>query len=196
MAARRLVAYAIDWYLISMAMNLVLMFAVFAATGSVAAALVPITVFDPALQPALLLLLVLVDALYFCALPRFGWKGQTVGKRLLGIRVVSARRGCPNAGSAAAPDVDATLGELLRRELVGIVVVEGCFSPLSNYLRNVLLLVLSEQVIQGIVGGGVVIGVLSAVLMLAGRSHRMLHDYIGGTRVVRAPRSHGERARV
>lgn len=184
MAVRRLVAYIIDWYLISIAMNLVLVMVAFITMGAVAPSFIPITVFDAFLQPVLLLLLILVDALYFCVFPLVGWKGQTVGKRVLGIRIVSA-------GAARRSDAGtdgATFFELLRRELLGVVIVEGCFSPLSNYLRNVLLLVASEQVIQGIVWGGVVIGTVSAVLMIVGGNHRMLHDIIGGTCVVRAER--------
>lgn len=172
MFVRRLVAYAIDWYLISFAMNLVLVIAAYQLLGVVFAGMVPLTAFDGGLRLALFCVLVVLDALYFCVLPRYGLKGQTLGKRLLRLRVERASGG------------EATLACFLRRELLGIVVIEGCFSPLSNYLRNVLLLWVPRDVVQGIVWAGIVIGAVSVGLMVLTAQRRMIHDFVGGTRVV------------
>lgn len=179
MLVRRLLAYVIDWYLISFAMNMVLVAAACAVTGIFTASSVPITGFASGLQLVLFLCLAVLDLVYFCLLPCFVLSGQTVGKRLLRLRVERVD------GSQAA------LGNYLLRDFLGLVVVEGCFSPLSNYLRNIMLLWLSRDVVQVIIWAGIVIGVISAGIMLLTCDRRMIHDLIGGTRVVLVERVQG-----
>ena len=179
MILRRLVAYALDWYVISFVMNLVLVAAAYQVQGVAFTGLVPITVFEGGLRLALFAVLVGIDVVYFCVIPRYALDGQTLGKRLFRLRIERAQ------GGAAA------LTNYLARELLGIVVIEGCFSPLSNYLRNVLLLWVPRDAVQVMVWAGIVIGVASVGLMLITRERRMLHDLVGGTRVVVLERAQG-----
>ena len=179
MILRRLVAYALDWYVISFVMNLVLVAAAYQVQGVAFTGLVPITVFEGSLRLALFALLACIGVIYFCVVPRYALGGQTLGKRLFRLRIERAR-----GGAAALPNY-------LARELLGIVVIEGCFSPLSNYLRNVLLLWVPRDAVQVMVWAGIVIGVASVGLMLITRERRMLHDLVGGTRVVVLERAQG-----
>ncbi|WP_291290274.1 RDD family protein [Enorma sp.] len=179
MILRRLAAYALDWYLISFVMNLVLVAAAYQVQGIAFTGLVPITVFEGSLRLALFAVLVGIDIIYFCVVPRYALGGQTPGKRLFRLRIERAQGGA------------ATLPNYLVRELLGIVVIEGCFSPLSNYLRNVLLLWVPRDAVQVMVWAGIVIGVASVGLMLITRERRMLHDLVGGTRVVVLKRAWG-----
>ena len=143
---RRLIAYFIDWYLVLIVMNTVLIAAAYVLSGTVYVGSLPLTYFDADVQLPLLLVLVCIEVLFYCVIPRFAWRGQTIGKKLLRLRVTRAD------GEPAG------LSRLLLRDLVAVTLIEGCFSPLSNYVRNYLMLFFERDIIQYTVwfswGGG------------------------------------------
>ena len=71
--------------------------------------------------------------LYFCVVPKYFLKGQTLGKKLTKIKVVN------KDGS------DVSFLNLWKRDILGMIMIEGCFMPLSNYMRNVLMLVIGRS---------------------------------------------------
>lgn len=166
---RRLIAYFIDWYIALIIMNTMLIAAAYLLTGRMFVGSLALTYFDADVQLPLLLMLVAVEVILYSVVPRFVWRGQTIGKRLLRVRMVTV--------SGEAPG----LPRLMLRDLVAITVVEGCFSPLSNYVRNYLMLFLERDIIQYTVWFSWGIGVVSVLLLLLSKRKRMLHDVIAGT---------------
>lgn len=167
---RRLIAYFIDWYLVLIVMNTVLIAAAYVLSGTVYVGSLPLTYFDADVQLPLLLVLVCIEVLFYCVIPRFAWRGQTIGKKLLRLRVTRAD------GEPAG------LPRLLLRDLVAVTLIEGCFSPLSNYVRNYLMLFFERDIIQYTVWFSWGAGAIS-VLVLLFTKRRMLHDFIAGTAV-------------
>ena len=166
---RRFVAYFIDWYLALILMNAVLLCAAFSLTGKVYAGALPLTFFPDNMQLILLMSLLLIEVALYVLIPRCLWRGQTLGKRLMRIRVVV------KDGS----DVGAV--RLLFRDLVCIAIVEGCFSPISNFIRNYLMLFLDEGAIQLTVWFSWAAGFVSILIMIFNARCMMLHDVLAGT---------------
>lgn len=133
---RRLIAYFIDWYLAFVVMNTMLVAAAYLLTGTMYAGSLPLTAFEPGAQLSLLVMLAGFEVLFYSIVPRFVWPGQTVGKRLMHLRMIAV-----DGGRLSLP-------RLMLRDLVGIVLIEGCFSPLSNYIRNYLMLFVSHDALQ------------------------------------------------
>lgn len=166
---RRFVAYFIDWYLALILMNAILLCAAFSLTGKVYAGALPLTFFPDDMQLILLMSLLLIEVALYVLIPRYLWRGQTLGKRLMRIRVVG------KDGS------DVGAGRLLFRDLVCIAIVEGCFSPISNFIRNYLMLFLDEGAIQLTVWFSWAAGFVSILIMIFNARRMMLHDVLAGT---------------
>lgn len=169
---RRAVAYFVDWMLLATGMNILVVAVAFGLTGKLYAGLLPLVFFEAPMQIILLAVLAAIELLYYCGVPRYVWKGQTLGKRIMGVQVRRA-----DGGRASLPT-------LVLRDLVCIVLIEGCFSPLSNYVRNALMLVCSSDVIQMTIWASWALGAISIGMMLFTKRHRMLHDVLSGTIVV------------
>ena len=140
--------------------------------GSLISNVVPISVFDKNEQLVILGILFIVEIVYFCVIPRYVFKGQTIGKKILKIKIIN------NNGS------ETTFMNLLRRDLLGVVIVEGSFVPLSNYIRNVLMPYVGRVPVQYLVYLFTIISLVSVSLLVFKKNGRMFHDYIGGTKVV------------
>lgn len=116
---------------------------------------------------------ILFCMIYYVVLPlRKSSKGQTPGKRFMEVKIVK------KDGS----DVD--LKTMLKRQVVGLLIVEGCFVAAGTYLCQILSMISGYNLTF-------VLGAVSALLCLASTflalrtgSRRMLHDYIAGTKVI------------
>ncbi|MBS6374746.1 MAG: RDD family protein [Erysipelotrichaceae bacterium] len=172
MKIRRAIAYFIDWYLITFLMNLLLVVADYMQTGVMTTNVMPITRFQAGEQVLLLIILFFLQILYFCVIPKYLLKGQTLGKKLTKIKVVN------KDGS------EVSFLNLWKRDILGMIVIEGCFMPLSNYIRNVLMLVIGRSFTQYFIYFSFAAGFVSIAFLLFDRKGRMLHDFIGSTKVV------------
>ena len=108
---------------------------------------------------------------YFVIVPWKIWPGQTPGKRISRIRVVSID---------AKP---ASLMQLLARQVLGGFVLEGSGYVIARYLREAVVLVTRVDVNYYWEWAGIVLTAISAVLAFALPSRRALHDYLACTRV-------------
>lgn len=172
MKIRRAIAYFIDWYLITFLMNLLLVMADYMRSGEMVTNVMPITRFHGSEQMILLGALFFLQILYFCVVPKYFLKGQTLGKKLTKIKVVN------KDGS------DVSFVNLWKRDCLGMIMIEGCFMPLSNYLRNVLMLVIGRSFTQYFIYFSFAAGFVSIAFLLFDRKGRMLHDLVGSTKVV------------
>ncbi len=168
MLLRRLIAYCIDWYILYFLMNVILVVGYYVIEGKIITNLVPIQIFDGYIQAFLLIILCILFLAYSCVLPLF-WNGQTLGKRIGKIAIYS--------------DKKITLTKLFIRNFVGFVLLEGCFSPLSNYIRNILMELVGREITQYLVYLSVAIGVVSIGCMFLTPKKTMLHDLLANTRI-------------
>lgn len=168
---RRLVSYFIDWYIISMLLNLVIIIYMHYTEGIIHFSMT-LDYFDIKVATKLLCIMGIIDFLYFVIIPAKITKGQTLGKKIMKLKVIS------NTGEKAS------VLNLLVRNFFGIIIIEGCFSPMSNYMRNVLMIKVGNQPIQYMVYIYTAIGILSILSMFISKEGKMIHDYIGKTKVV------------
>lgn len=120
------------------------------------------------------ILCLLAAILYYIVVPCKIWRGQTLGKHLLGLRIVR------KDGKAVR------VKELILRQGIAIFLMEGTLFIISTYIRQLVTLVTwvyVDAIWQYI---GIAFTLLSVVLAIYTASHRALHDYIGGTKVVLA----------
>lgn len=112
-------------------------------------------------------------------IPHKLFSGQTIGKRLMKIKIVERLGGV------------VSLRELLLRALIGMCLVEGFIWPAGAFLRQVITLsmglseagTMSDVTLYYVQLVAVLISGVSAMWT---RDHLFLHDRIAGTRVVAA----------
>ena len=167
----RFIAYLVDWYLGALVTSLPTALFAQKLYGDVTQQ--NILSFEAPYGLIAGALSLLCAVLYFVVLPAFVWEGQTPGKRLFHLKIVAAD------GSRAS------LGQLLLRQVVGIIVVEGALVTASATLRNVVQLTSGVSLAYGL-DVGIVVSLVSVALLWFTKDHRALHDFIGTTKVVRA----------
>lgn len=184
---KRGAGYFIDWYLISLLLNGIIMLYTYQKEEAIYSSLT-LDCFEMDTALMLLSLMFLVEILYFGVIPAFVFQGQTLGKKFMKMRIVSVKvERSSEYASASEKDgqIEGKAGfrKLLVRDIIGMIFLEGCFSPLSNYFRNVLMIAVGEKPVQYLVYAYTVIGMISIFLLLFDKKGRMLHDYVSGTKV-------------
>lgn len=106
---------------------------------------------------------------YYVVLQLFVYKGQTFGKRIMKIKVVK------EDGS----DVD--FWTVLKREGLGVMIIEGYLANSSSYLRQIISIALGVNIMDMAVYIFGIISAISVVMGLASSRRRMLHDHIAKT---------------
>ena len=112
-----------------------------------------------------------VALVYYVVLPII-WKGQTLGKKLLGLKIVNDDY------------QEVNLKQLIIRQVIMIFLVEGSIYTCSNMFHQ-LVNVLTGYNIAAIWNKvGLVISVLSGILVIVLKSKKSLHDIVSHTLVV------------
>ncbi|NJE40925.1 RDD family protein [Faecalicoccus pleomorphus] len=111
--------------------------------------------------------------IYFVWIPYKVWPGQTLGKRTMGIEMVNLD------GS------NLSLGTLCIRQVIGTFLIEGTFYQISGILRALITISTGLNFTGILLYQGLMCSIGSAALCMFYQSHRMLHDYIAKTKVVR-----------
>lgn len=110
--------------------------------------------------------------LYYVVLPVYKFKGQTLGKKILGFKVVKMNS-----------NVD--LNTMLKREALGSMIVEGSFVSSGDYLRQLILIITGSNLIYtGLLYISFAISILSLTFIVFSKENRGIHDYIASTKVV------------
>lgn len=119
------------------------------------------------------LLGILMVLLYYVVLPVYKFNGQTLMKKLLGFKVVKTN------GS----NVD--LRTMLKREIIGSMIVEGGFVSSGGYLRQIILIITRlNSLYKGLLYISFATTIFSIILMAFSKENKMLHDYVAGTKVL------------
>lgn len=114
---------------------------------------------------------VLCGILYYVAVPAFVWRGQTLAKRWLKIKIVKKDGG------------ETQVKNIVMRQLLGLIVAEGSLVTVSTIWHQMASLATGIDFVKILMYVGIAVSFLSALTTLFGE-HRALHDRIGGTVVV------------
>lgn len=109
---------------------------------------------------------------YFVIVPTFIYKGQTLGKKLCKIKIVKKS------------NEEITLKNMLLRQVVGIIIIEGALVTASAILHSIVTIITQVNVVSPLMYLGFVMTAISILLMLFKGENRAIHDYLGGTKVV------------
>jgi len=118
-------------------------------------------------------LAILFSFIYFVIIPWRVWKGETVGKHMMNLKIVKVN------GS----EVD--FKALVLRQMLGMVLVEGAMFTSSNYLREMLALATGEiKIMQYLYYLGIGMTLISVILVIFTYKNQAIHDRIGETKVI------------
>ena len=166
---RRFGAYLVDWYLGALATALPVSVVSMKLFGTVQNQ--NIMTFQPPFGLIAGALGLFAALIYYVAVPVLLWRGQTPGKRWLKIKIVSG------------DGQEAGTGQLIIRQLLGIIVVEGSLVSASTIWHQMVSIATGIEVVRPLMYAGMAVSLVSAVLVLMGR-RRAIHDMLGGTMVV------------
>lgn len=169
---RRLAAYVVDWYLATMVCGAPLLLVNSMRTG--------VAALDTSLPPGSAgwlwgTVAILLGVAYYWLIPLV-WNGQTPGKRLLRLKIVRADNG-----------QSVSVGRLLLRQVIGLLLLEGAVAFPSQLLRELLARAAGAGVADAVRIGMVAITIVSVLMGVYTPGRRMLHDRISGTREVLLP---------
>lgn len=117
---------------------------------------------------------ILIVSVYYIVIPLYKFDGQTLMKRLLGFKIVKT------------DGTKLDLKTMLKREILGSMIVEGGFVSSANYLRQLILILTGSQLLYtGLLYTSFATTILSILFILFSKKQRALHDYIGNTKVLR-----------
>lgn len=176
MGIRRACAVMIDWYLASVLAGIPVMFIYSIESGEATTAS---SLSSMSLKWGLIagVLAIIAASIYYIYIPTFVYKGQTPGKKLLGVKIINL------------DNSEVNLKTMLRREIIGVAIIEGGIVCTSEYIRQMIELGSNYKVysILGILGS--VVTVISIIVLLVTKEKRMIHDFIGRTKVVEVSRN-------
>ena len=169
---RRFISYMIDWYIGGILTSLPIILTYTAMNnGNIGIIEQNINIFEYPLNIIIGLASFMVAALYYVYVPMFINNGQTLGKKIMKLRIVNNDY------------TQASKKQLFIRQFVIILLLEGSLYTSSNMLHQVINEVTGANIVSIYNTIGIVITVFSALLVIMFKSRRALHDIIINTRV-------------
>lgn len=168
---KRLFAYVIDWYAASMLAGIpvVLIYSIFfqdlEITQNITKLPYPYSILAGVIA-------IIVYLAYFILVPLKVYPGQTFAKKIMNIKVVK--------------DDDSQVDwiTLLKREAIGVMIVEGYIAASSSYFHQIINIFVGKDLNQIYI---YIFGIITALSMLwacASPKRKMFHDYIANTKLV------------
>lgn len=169
---RRILAYGIDWYVggVIASLPLIIMYMMI----NKEATYIPqnLAIFEYPLNIVAGSLSFFIAFIYYVIIPMFVFKGQTLGKKILKIKIVNA------------DFKEATCKQILIRQGIMILLIEGSVFTASNMLHQVVTLTTGLNIISLYAYLGLGITIFSGLLVIVLKSKRALHDVVTNTKVV------------
>ncbi len=109
-------------------------------------------------------------AIYYYAIPLWVWKGQTLGKKLMNIRIVGENNN------------PLSKGRLAVRQLVGVMLLEGTFLLTGQYAVQMLTMLTLGAAGKAL--NYLLFGVFFVSAWLAFRNGKAAHDIWAGSKVI------------
>lgn len=169
---RRFIAYAIDWYLGGVVASLPIIIIYMMLHEDATSIPQNIAIFDYPYNFIAGGLSFLVAVIYYVGVPCVIFNGQTVGKKLLKLKIVSNDY------------LEASTKQIIMRQLVMIILIEGSIYSCSNMLHQIINTATNFNFSGLYAYIGLVISFISALLVLVLKSKRALHDLAANTKVV------------
>lgn len=112
----------------------------------------------------------IVAFLFYVYIP-YRWRGQTLGKRFMKIKITDMD-GC-----------DISFNKIIKRQVIGIFLIEGSMLSITPLIWQVIFYgqAYLQQRLTWIYYG---LTVMSIILLFISKKHQMLHDTIAKTRVI------------
>lgn len=166
---RRLIAYLLDWYIGGLATAFPISAVSMRLYGTIKNQ--QIMEFPSPWGAAAGFLALACAAMYYWGVPVLVWKGQTLGKRWLGLKIQSVDGGELSPGRMAA------------RQVLGVMIVEGVVVTASTIWHQLLTMAVGINFVAPLMYLGMGVSLISSLLVLF-KGHRAIHDYLGGSRVI------------
>lgn len=168
---KRIIAYGIDWYLGSVLSSLPIIFLYMSLHKNATYIPQQLSIFKGYYQILAGVLSLSVALVYYLGLPIL-WKGQTLGKKILGLKIVNDDY------------KDVSTKQLIIRQVVMIFLIEGSIYTCSNMLHQLVNVLTGYNLAVIWNRAGLVISVLSGLLVIVLKSKKSLHDIVSHTLVV------------
>lgn len=169
---RRFVAMIMDWYITSMIAALPVTF-YFRKESYVSATDFQLRSYDMDIAIFLGLFAVISGIIYYVFIPMFIFKGQTLGKKLLKIKVVKQDYS----------EVDTKT--LLIREVLGSTLLEGGIVTTAIYLRQLLQLFIPFDILQPWTYLTYIVTIISIGFAYFNKDSLTIHDKIAKTILIK-----------
>ncbi|CDE27457.1 rDD family protein [Catenibacterium sp. CAG:290] len=166
-----IIAYGIDWYLGSVLSSLPLILLYMSLHKDAVYIPQQLSIFKGYYQVIAGVLSLSVAFVYYVVLPII-WKGQTVGKKLLGLKIVNDNY------------QEVNVKQLIIRQVIMIFLVEGSIYTCSNMLHQLVNVLTGYNIASIWNKVGLVITILSGILVIVLKSKKSLHDIVSHTLVV------------
>lgn len=166
---RRTFAFLLDWYLGS-AFSAVPVGILWNMQTGEEVINTDITLFESPYGWLAGLLGLLFGAVYYYVVPLKVWRGQTLGKRLMDIRIT---------GEDGQP---LSAGSLALRQIVGVMILEGSFMLTGQYVLQML-----NMLTKGVIGKGpgyLMLGVFLISAWMVCKGGKAVHDTWAYSKVV------------
>lgn len=170
---KRGVAFFADWYISTLLAGIPLLYIYSVETGSTE---IPSSLAKFSTKSGIIagIIGIIIISLYYIVVPLKFNKGQTLAKSILGIKIVQ------KDGN------NVTAKNLIKREILGVMLIEAGLVSSSKYLREILLVLGMSSVYRILATVAVIIPFISIVIMMFNSENRMIHDFVGETKVVNA----------
>lgn len=168
---KRIIAYGIDWYLGSVLSSLPLILLYMSLHKDAVYIPQQLSIFKGYYQVIAGVLSLSVAFVYYVVLPII-WKGQTLGKKLLGLKIVNDNY------------QEVNVKQLIIRQVIMIFLVEGSIYTCSNMLHQLVNVLTGYNIASIWNKVGLVITILSGILVIILKSKKSLHDIVSHTLVV------------
>lgn len=168
---KRIIAYGIDWYLGSVLSSLPLILLYMSLYKDAVYIPQQLSIFKGYYQVIAGVLSLSVALVYYVVLPII-WKGQTLGKKLLGLKIVNDNY------------QEVNVKQLIIRQVIMIFLVEGSIYTCSNMLHQLVNVLTGYNIASIWNKVGLVITILSGILVIILKSKKSLHDIVSHTLVV------------
>lgn len=170
---RRFIAFIIDWYLASLLAGVPVLFIYAMTTGN--DGVVTVLTALPFTQAMIAgTIAIITSTAYYVLIPTYVFRGQTLGKKAMGIKVL-----CDD-------NSEITLKTVLKREVLGVMLVEGGIVAGSGYLRQMIGIAISPTIYTVLTVVSSIITIISIAMIYVSRDKRMIHELISKTRIVKA----------
>ena len=168
---RRFVALALDWYFSQVIVDLPFVF-LLNKTKAFTPETFQLETYGISTGTMLGIYALIVGIIYYIIIPCYVWKGQTLGKKITGVRIVTENY------------EPVTLPILLKREIIGSTILEGGLIIIATYIRKFIALFGYTEIARYLKYLAWGITIASAIFAYVNKQSQSFHDKIAHTYVV------------